>query len=72
MTDTLPVENTSSGRRWNLPLECPGTYNFCGISVKTKRQSHKNHAYSVQDKNILAMIKIGAQNIGIMRKLNCP
>ena len=56
-----------------MPPECPGTSNFCAISVKTKRQSHKNRAYSVQDKEkIVAMIESGARNIDIVRKLNCP
>jgi len=58
MAYALPVGNSSGGGRGILPPERPGTSNFCAISVKTKRQSHKNRAYSVQDKEkIVAMIE---------------
>ncbi|KAK3888476.1 hypothetical protein Pcinc_007470 [Petrolisthes cinctipes] len=68
------VGSSSGGGRGNLLPELPGTSNNSSAkSLKTKRQSHKNRAYSLQDKeNIVTMIESGARNIEIVRKLNCP
>lgn len=48
MAYALPVGNNSGGERGNFPSECTQTSIFCAIIVKTKRQNHKNHAYSLQ------------------------
>lgn len=54
-----------------MPPECTGYSNFCAISVKTKRRSHKNCARSVQDQEeVVAMTEIGAWKADIVRKFN--
>lgn len=77
LSQVLEVNNgfqfTCDCGRGKLPPEDPETSNSFAKTLKRKWRSHKNRAYSLQEKeNIVAMLESGVRNIEIVRKSNCP